>query len=471
MAIVAATAARGRRRADRARPVRRPGSDERRDLLQLGGGAALTFVAVALLSPHLVRPLASVDRAPDRSASTGFTGRLARENSIRQPGRTAVTAAALMIGVALVTFASIFAAGAKATIDGAVDGEPQGRLRRAEHRRLLAVLRARCCGPSTASPGVVERQRACASPRPRSRAPAANQSVSSASTRRPSRASTSSTVKKGGAGRDRAARVRRRSSSRRATRTTNDTKVGDTLQHDDADRASTCTLTVSGIVEDKGGLLADLTVTNDARADAVRRAQGRLRPRRHRAGRQPGGGARSGSSHAARRSAIPRPRSRPTRSSRTTSAGQVNQLLGLIYALLSLAVIVSLFGIVNTLVLSISERTRELGMLRAIGTSRKQVKRDRPLGGRHHRADRRRARRASSGVVLAVLFTRPLDDFTLSIPVGVADRRPDLLAGLAGVVAAVCPRAARPSSTSWRRWPTSECSHRRQCRGSGNYRG
>ena len=56
-------------------------------------------------------------------------------------------------------------------------------------------------------------------------------------------------------------------------------------------------------------------------------------------------------------------------------AGQVNQLLGLIYALLFLAIIVSLFGIVNTLVLSISERTRELGMLRAIGTSRKQVKR------------------------------------------------------------------------------------------------
>ena len=40
---------------------------------------------------------------------------------------------------------------------------------------------------------------------------------------------------------------------------------------------------------------------------------------------------------------------------------QVNQLLGLVYALLSLAVIVALFGIVNTLALSIHERTRELG--------------------------------------------------------------------------------------------------------------
>ena len=42
--------------------------------------------------------------------------------------------------------------------------------------------------------------------------------------------------------------------------------------------------------------------------------------------------------------------------------------------LLALSVIVSLFGIVNTLVLSIYERTRELGMLRAIGTSRRQIR-------------------------------------------------------------------------------------------------
>ena len=42
--------------------------------------------------------------------------------------------------------------------------------------------------------------------------------------------------------------------------------------------------------------------------------------------------------------------------------------------LLALSVIVSLFGIVNTLILSIYERTRELGMMRAIGTSRRQVR-------------------------------------------------------------------------------------------------
>ena len=54
---------------------------------------------------------------------------------------------------------------------------------------------------------------------------------------------------------------------------------------------------------------------------------------------------------------------------------QINPLLGLVYALLSLAIVVSLFGIANTLALSIYERTRELGMLRAIGMSRRQVRR------------------------------------------------------------------------------------------------
>ena len=56
-------------------------------------------------------------------------------------------------------------------------------------------------------------------------------------------------------------------------------------------------------------------------------------------------------------------------------ASQIDQLVALIYVLLGLSVIVSIFGVVNTLALTILERTRELGMLRAIGTSRSQVRR------------------------------------------------------------------------------------------------
>ncbi len=71
---------------------------------------------------------------------------------------------------------------------------------------------------------------------------------------------------------------------------------------------------------------------------------------------------------------IPQARSRTAAQFKQDHARQVNRLLTLIYVLLTLSVIVSLFGIVNTLILSIYERTRELGMMRAIGTSRRQVR-------------------------------------------------------------------------------------------------
>jgi putative ABC transport system permease protein len=124
---------------------------------------------------------------------------------------------------------------------------------------------------------------------------------------------------------------------------------------------------------------------------------------------------------------------------------QINQLLVLIYALLTLSIIVSLFGIVNTLVLTIHERTRELGMLRAIGTSRRQVRRmiryeslvtaliGAIIG-------------AFLGLVIAVIAVQALKDkgFVLSIPVPVLIAVV-VLAGIAGVLAAILParRAAR----------------------------
>ncbi len=94
--------------------------------LLAGIGALVLFVGIALFSPRLIPGLA---RAVGTLVSwRGVTGQIARENTRRLPGRTAVTAAALMVGLALVTFVSVLASGAKATIDSSVNSSFAGNL-------------------------------------------------------------------------------------------------------------------------------------------------------------------------------------------------------------------------------------------------------------------------------------------------------------------------------------------------------
>jgi putative ABC transport system permease protein len=84
------------------------------DALQFVGiGVALTFVGVAMLTPLIARPVAAGIGSPIRR--TGVPGKLGRENSMRNPRRTAATASALMIGLGLVVFVAVFGASAKAS--------------------------------------------------------------------------------------------------------------------------------------------------------------------------------------------------------------------------------------------------------------------------------------------------------------------------------------------------------------------
>src|SRR5215216_1188692 len=85
----------------------------------LGLGVVVMMFGVALLAPVLVRPLARLIGAP--LERIGMPGRLARENAERQPQRTAITTSALMIGLALVVFTAIFAAGLSGSVDKVVD--------------------------------------------------------------------------------------------------------------------------------------------------------------------------------------------------------------------------------------------------------------------------------------------------------------------------------------------------------------
>jgi putative ABC transport system permease protein len=88
-------------------------------LLLLGVGTIALFLGVALLASRLVKPLAAVVGWPAFRLG-GVPGELARENSIRNPGRTASTAAALMIGLALVTVVAVLGAALRDSTQGAV---------------------------------------------------------------------------------------------------------------------------------------------------------------------------------------------------------------------------------------------------------------------------------------------------------------------------------------------------------------
>jgi putative ABC transport system permease protein len=93
----------------------------------LGAGTLALFIGVAYLAPLLVRPVAGALGRP-LARLRGVPGRLARENAMRSPRRTASTAAALMIGVALIAAVAVIAASFKASGESAIAGSVNAQL-------------------------------------------------------------------------------------------------------------------------------------------------------------------------------------------------------------------------------------------------------------------------------------------------------------------------------------------------------
>src|SRR5262249_6011359 len=126
------------------------------------------------------------------------------------------------------------------------------------------------------------------------------------------------------------------------------------------------------------------------------------------------------------------------------------QVLNILYVLLALSVVISLFGIVNTLVLTVFERTRELGMLRAIGMTRRQVRRM-----IRHESIVTALIGATFGIAiglfLAVLVTRALSDegFVFAVPY-TSLAAFVVVAILAGILAAVLPARPNPGACETR---------------------
>jgi len=403
----------------------------------MGGGAVAVLLAVSLFSPRLVRPLASLAGRP-LELLRKLTGRLARENTQRNPARTAVTAAALMIGLAVVAFVTVFAAGIKSSISSAIDENFQGELviqnsdgfspispraaaaaRKAEGVELIATLRstqAKLVGGDGGKPRVTSLDRD------------ADQALTIDWT-------------------DGGPRLLRELTDRevildKSFANGNDIEVGDEIRFL-SQIGERPRLKVVGEYEDKVELLGSAIVTPRLMATAFDQRDDvidfvKLAP-----------GADAAAVQAELKKLMerefPTAEVRSQQELKENQEEQINQLLGLIYALLALAIIVSLFGIANTLALSIHERTRELGMLRAIGMSRRQVR----TMIRYEAVITALIGALLGmviGVVFAALIAQPLEEegFALSYPVGELVALL-VFAAFAGVLAAIPParRASR----------------------------
>ena len=402
----------------------------------VGAGAAAMFLGVALWSPRLVTPMASLVGRP-LERLRGVPGRIARENAVRNPGRTAATAAALMIGLALVSFVAVFAAGLRGSIDEAIDETLTGDLIVSNTDGFSDIPAA-----TAEAVGSVEGVEVASPARytqdevkgigdgfvtlvdPKTAAEVLTLDWKQGSQDLLTDLGPTEAVIDENWGSD------------------NDLGVGDTFEAKTAS-GRTLTYTVTGTFKDTTDFIgdyaaSDANATTYGEADNVTNVFVNFAP---------------GADPEAVRATIeerldtefPTTKSEDQEELKDSIGEELNTLLGVVYALLFLAVIVSLFGIVNTLALSIHERTRELGLLRAVGTSRRQVRRivryeavitaliGAVLG-------------AILGVVFAVIVSRPLADegFLLKIPVGTLIVLL-VLAAIAGVIAAIGParRASR----------------------------
>jgi putative ABC transport system permease protein len=306
----------------------------------------------------------------------GIMGRLARENSVRQPGRTLVTALALTVGLGLVAFISVLAAGTKASIDNAVASSFAGNL-------IIQNTQAGQGIPAAVAPAVrglpgVGAVTAVAFTQGRVRdlskpgAPVISETSPITAIEPRSFSKMYKTSWEHGSpatlrelGQDETVLNKRFAGA-------HGLRVGDRLAVLTPTGANV-TVTVRGILkEEVVGLLRDLTISSSLAHAAFGQRDDGVSFITYAAGADPTQ-VRRGIDALLKRS-FPQAHAQTAAQYTHEIAGNVNKLLLLVYVLLALSVLVSLFGIVNTLVLSIYERTRELGMMRAIGASRRQIR-------------------------------------------------------------------------------------------------
>jgi len=346
------------------------GSDELGAALPLLGiGLIVMFIGLTMIGGRAVGPLASSIGWPIERLR-GVTGRLARENAQRQPARTATTAAALMIGVALVVFVGVFSSSLKASINEIVEGQFRGELTilstdgfspipSAIADQVASVEGVETVSPLTSLPvriSLLDDEEVLIN----GFEPETVLSVAKIDWAEGTDATLASLGETG-------ALVEENWGESRGL------EVGDRLRlvGPNGKRAE---IEIKGVVADSAGLIVpNLAIPREtmltrfgARFDQVVQVSfdSAADPDTTQA-----------SVAALLAESFPSTEAQNPTEFKEEQGKDVDQFITLIYVLLGLSVIVSVFGVVNTLALTILERTRELGMLRAIGTSRSQVRR------------------------------------------------------------------------------------------------
>lgn len=376
----------------------------------IGGGAVAIVFAVSLFSPHLVPPLARTAGWPLERLRR-LLGRLSRENAQRNPGRTAVTAASLMIGLMVVAFVTVFAAGLKSSVAQVVDENFAGGLVIQNSDGFspipngAAFVAKRVPGVETvASIRSVQAKLVDGGAGARVSAPTHN--IEDA---------VEVEWKQGGS------TVLRRLRDDQAVladsfASAHDLEVGDRFRLLSQTRHRP-RFEVVGEFDSKLGVFGNVLITQATMARDFRQTQDTI----DFVETQPGVDASKVQAllTVVIEKAFPVAEVMNQEELKKSREDQVQQLVNLVYALLLLAIVISIFGIANTLALSIHERRRELGMLRAIGMSRRQVR-----TMIRYEAVITALIGAILGMILGIIFAaliaQPLKDegFTLSYPVG-----------------------------------------------------
>ncbi|MBA2615219.1 MAG: ABC transporter permease [Actinobacteria bacterium] len=404
-------------------------------LLSIAGGVLLLFLGVALISSRVVRPIARVVGWPATQIG-GVAGRLAKENSMRNPARTAATAAALMIGVALVTFVGVLANGMKESNRGAIEDQVQADYVVTAQDGFSPFVAG--AGDALEEAGVGETVTPV-----RSELGKIDDEAQYVTGIDPdSIAETYAFEWQDGSNAVLAELGRDGAIVAKGFADDNDLRVGSPLELL-APNGSTALLEVKAVYEPPPffPLLGAVSVGRELFDSLYER------PRNQYVFVNVEGSASAAATKELETAVADFPDAKvQTREGWIKQQDEdFNTFLTMLYVLLALSVIVSLFGMVNTLVLSVFERTRELGMLRAVGMTRRQIRRM----VRHESVITALIGTALGlplGIFLAALVTQALGQFDLrfevpySLLVVFA-----VIAIVVGIVAAIAParRAAR----------------------------